>query len=84
MSRPEDEEGPGTRGSGPPTGGDREPSASERDAASAASADADDRPVPWPQQLYENIWLWAGVALVFWFLSYVVWGMVDLFVLPGG
>ena len=39
---------------------------------------------PWPQRLYESVWLWAAVAVLFWFLSYVVWGMVDLMVIPGG
>lgn len=39
---------------------------------------------PWPQRLYGSVWLWAAVAVLFWFLSYVVWGMVDLLVIPGG
>jgi len=39
---------------------------------------------PVPQRLYESVWLWAAVAVLFWFLSYVVWGFVDLTVLPGG
>lgn len=39
---------------------------------------------PWPQRLYESVWLWAAVAVLFWFLSYVVWGFVDLMVIPGG
>lgn len=43
----------------------------------------DDR-APLPQRLYESVWLWAAVAVLFWFLSYVVWGFVDLIVLPGG
>ena len=39
---------------------------------------------PWQESLYENVWLWAGVAILFWFLSYVVWGFVDLMLLEGG
>lgn len=43
-----------------------------------------DEQAPWPQRLYESVWLWAAVAVLFWFLSYVVWGGVDLLVIPGG
>lgn len=49
-----------------------------------ADEPTDEEPTPLPQQLYESIWLWAAVAILFWILSYVVWGFVDLFVLPGG
>lgn len=38
---------------------------------------------PWPQQLLDSIWLLAGAALLFWALSYVVWGMIDLLTVPG-
>lgn len=44
----------------------------------------DEGRAPLPQRLYESIWLWAAVAVLFWFLSYVVWGFVDLTVIPGG
>ena len=44
----------------------------------------DEGQAPLPQRLYESIWVWAAVAVLFWFLSYVVWGFVDLLVLPGG
>lgn len=47
------------------------------------SETADERP-PLAQRLYESVWLWAAVAVLFWILSYVVWGFVDLVVLPGG
>ncbi|MDX1568112.1 MAG: hypothetical protein R3223_09955 [Longimicrobiales bacterium] len=40
--------------------------------------------IPWQQRLYQNIWLWAVAAILFWFLSYVVWGWVDLALLPEG
>lgn len=39
---------------------------------------------PVAQRLYDSVWLWAAVAVLFWILSYVVWGFVDLTVLPGG
>lgn len=41
-------------------------------------------PAPWPQRLLDNIWLLAGAALVFWALSYIVWGVIDLMAVPGG
>lgn len=40
--------------------------------------------IPWQQRFYQNIWLWAVAAILFWFLSYVVWGWVDLMRLPEG
>lgn len=43
-----------------------------------------DESIPWPQQLYESIWVWAGVAILFWVLSYLVWGFVDLMSIPAG
>jgi hypothetical protein len=44
----------------------------------------DREPAPLGQRLFESIWVWAAVAILFWFLSYVVWGFVDLTVIPGG
>ena len=43
-----------------------------------------DRDVPWPQQLLENIWWLAGAAIVFWVLTYIVWGLVDIWSVPPG
>lgn len=40
--------------------------------------------VPWQQQLYDSIWLLAGAAILYWVLSYVVWGLVDLMAVPSG
>lgn len=40
--------------------------------------------VPWPQQLYDSIWLLAGAALLFFTLSYIVWGLIDLLTVGGG
>lgn len=39
---------------------------------------------PWPQRLYDSVWLIAGTAILFWMLSYVIWGLVDILTLPGG
>jgi hypothetical protein len=45
------------------------------------SADDD---IPVIQQIFDSIWLLAGVAIVFFVLSYIVWGMVDLLTIPMG
>jgi hypothetical protein len=39
---------------------------------------------PWQQQLYDSIWLLAGAAIVFFVLSYMVWGLVDILTIPAG
>lgn len=39
---------------------------------------------PLPKRLYDSIWLLAVVALVFWALTYVVWGLIDVFSVPAG
>lgn len=36
------------------------------------------------QRLYDRIWLLALAALLFWALSYVVWGLLDIFSVPTG
>lgn len=33
---------------------------------------------PWQQRVLNSIWLLALAAVVFFFLSYVVWGLIDL------
>lgn len=48
-----------------------------------AQEEPTDEEVPWPQHLLDSIWLLAGAAVLFWALSYVVWGMVDLLSVPG-
>ena len=45
-------------------------------------ASGDDVPV-W-QKLFDSIWLLAGVAILFFVLSYIVWGMIDLLTIPMG
>ncbi len=39
---------------------------------------------PMMQRLYDRIWLLALAALLFWALSYVVWGLLDIFSVPMG
>lgn len=39
---------------------------------------------PLPQRLYDRIWLLALLALLFWTLSYLVWGLADIFSVPPG
>jgi hypothetical protein len=36
------------------------------------------------QRVYDRIWLLAAAALLFWALSYVVWGLADVFSVPAG
>lgn len=40
--------------------------------------------IPVMQQIFDSVWLLAGVAIVFFVLSYIVWGMVDLLTIPMG
>ena len=56
----------------------------ERGAESSASSDPPDESIPWQQRFYQKIWIWAVAAILFWFLSYVVWGSVELMLLPEG
>jgi len=39
---------------------------------------------PWLQQLLKSLWLLAGAALLFFTLSYVVWGLIDLVSIASG
>ena len=47
-----------------------------------ASTNRDERPLL--QRLYDRIWLLAIAALLFWALTYVVWGLLDIFSVPVG
>lgn len=38
---------------------------------------------PLLQRLYDRIWLLALAALLFWALSYVLWGVLDVLSTPG-
>lgn len=39
---------------------------------------------PFLQRLYDRIWLLALAALLFWALSYVLWGLLDVLSVPPG
>lgn len=39
---------------------------------------------PWQIELYDSVWLLAGAAIVFFVLSYIVWGLVDILTIPAG
>lgn len=56
----------------------------EGDPTIPSPAEPAEQDVPRGQQLYQSIWLWAGLAIVFWALSYIIWGFVDLISLPPG
>ena len=47
-----------------------------------ASSNQDEGPLL--QRVYDRIWLLAGAALLFWALTYVVWGLLDIFSVPAG
>lgn len=49
-----------------------------------APTSSDPSTTPWPQRVYDRIWLLALSAMAFFFLSYVAWGLTDLLTLPGG
>jgi hypothetical protein len=38
--------------------------------------------VPWPQRLFDSIWILALGAMLYFFLSYVLWGLIDLWRTP--
>ncbi|MFB6210759.1 MAG: hypothetical protein ABEI76_04400 [Halobacteriales archaeon] len=50
----------------------------------AKNGTTDDSEVPWPQQLLDSEWLLALAAILFFTLSYVVLGLVDLLSVPSG
>jgi hypothetical protein len=52
------------------------------DGSDMASTDQDE--VPLLQRVYDRIWLLALAALLFWALTYVVWGLMDVFSVPAG
>lgn len=53
-----------------------------RHGSAMAATDRDSAPLV--QRLYDRIWLLALAALVFWALSYVLWGLADIFSVPAG
>lgn len=52
--------------------------------AEAPEPETPDEDIPVIQKIFDSIWLLAGVAIVFFVLSYIVWGMVDLLTIPMG
>ena len=66
-------------------GSDSRGSGDERlDGMTTTDADSAEGDKPWPQQLLESPWLLAGAALLFFTLSYIVWGLIDLLSIVGG
>lgn len=63
-----------------PGDGEADP-AQPRSGSPAGDPDAS---IPWQQRLYQKVWLWAVAAILFWLVSYVIWGWVDLLILPEG
>lgn len=53
------------------------------DPSMGATTDDSEEDVPWQQELLDSEWLLAGAALLFFVLSYVVWGLIDLLAVPG-
>lgn len=47
-------------------------------------AQSDQRKAPPLKRLYDRIWLLAAAALLFWAVTYVLWGLVDVFSVPAG
>lgn len=45
---------------------------------------SDSEKIPWIQKLYDRIWLVALAALVFFFLSYALWGLSEIMMTPEG
>lgn len=39
---------------------------------------------PLMQRVYDRIWILAAAALLFWFLAYIGWGLLDLVSVPAG
>ncbi len=49
-----------------------------------SNEDSDGEPIPWGQRMFDRIWLLAGAALVYFTLSYIVWGLIDLMAVKMG
>ena len=43
-----------------------------------------DDEIPFMQRLYDKVWLLAAAALLFFALSYVAWGLIDIYTVPAG
>lgn len=49
-----------------------------------ANVSESDEGSPWPQQLLDSIWLLAMAAILYWALVYIVWGVIEILVVPMG
>jgi hypothetical protein len=47
-----------------------------------ASTSRGERPLL--RRIYDRVWLLGVAALLFWTLTYVVWGVLDIFSVPAG
>ncbi|MHB9288048.1 hypothetical protein ACKVMT_13525 [Halobacteriales archaeon Cl-PHB] len=47
-------------------------------------AEGDQADPPMMQRLYDRIWLLALAAVLFWAVSYLLWGFLDLWSVPAG
>lgn len=51
---------------------------------SAMTTSHGDEEIPFMQRLYNRVWLLAAAALAFFALSYVAWGLIDIYTVPPG
>lgn len=54
----------------------------ERERATMVSTEQNQKPMM--QRLYDRVWLLAILALLFWAVTYLVWGLIDIFSIPSG
>jgi hypothetical protein len=40
------------------------------------------RDLPWQQRVFDSVWILALAAMAYFFLSYVVWGLINLWQTP--
>jgi hypothetical protein len=43
---------------------------------------ASGRDVPWPQRAFNSVWILALAAMLYFFLSYALWGLINLWQTP--
>lgn len=49
----------------------------------SATTSPEEEPIPFMQRLYNRIWLLAALAILFFAISYVGWGALDILTVPG-